>query len=597
MLDDLRKKQKWIIWAIAIIFIGGMGLMGISRTLFSPVPHVGTIYGKKITTQEFDRLYRQNIDNHRMNNPDSNIDEQTLKNINEQTWNQLVSRTVMEKQFKRYRIKVSNNDVIERFRKEPPQELVSNPNFMTDGVFDNTKYLNAVRESPEFGMMIENYYRQILPYEKLEAKIKNQIVVTVDSVRADYIEKNDKVSGRVIYFDWNKIAEQEVTESEMREYYTKNKEQYKKEDARKYSYVHFPLVASFADSVNAAEEVTDLYQQIVRGGDFGALAKLYSQDPGSAANNGSLGFFGRGRMVPEFENTAFGMEIGEISEPVKSNFGWHIIQVTGKRNNEQGEPEVEASHILIKVEPSDNTKYELRLQAERFANSITKNNLLPQVAADYSLEVRETPELFSTTENISGIGRFPHLVKEAFSNKLGFVPPVVNAPDGSFYVLVLTYRKAAHIEEFDLVSEAVKREVDKDKRMVLVREKAKELMSNFEPEQWFDQATEEGFIISDFTDILITRTIPRLAGLDKDLNNELFKQDSEQWTGLISTEKGNYLAYISTRTKPDMENFEKELDTLTNKYRQTKETTHYNEWYQKVLKEAKAVDMRYVYYN
>lgn len=84
--------------------------------------------------------------------------------------------------------------------------------------------------------------------------------------------------------------------------------------------------------VKTEDEAKAIIAELDKGGDFEAIAKEKSQDPGSGASGGDLGFFGPGRMVPEFEQAAMALEVGQYTkEPVKSQFGWHVIKVTDKR--------------------------------------------------------------------------------------------------------------------------------------------------------------------------------------------------------------------------------------------------------------------------
>lgn len=82
--------------------------------------------------------------------------------------------------------------------------------------------------------------------------------------------------------------------------------------------------------VKTAAEAVQIKKDIANGGDFANYAKMYSLCP-SGQNGGQLGCFGRGQMVPEFERKAFSMKVGEVSDPVMTQFGWHLIKVDGRK--------------------------------------------------------------------------------------------------------------------------------------------------------------------------------------------------------------------------------------------------------------------------
>ncbi len=114
-----------------------------------------------------------------------------------------------------------------------------------------------------------------------------------------------------------------VTEEDVREEYDAGKE-----------------VAASHILVEDLQTAEEILEKLNEGEDFAELATQYSQDPGSGAEGGSLGYFERGQMVPEFEQAAFNLEVGEISEPVQSQFGYHIIKVTDKKPYEEDFEEV-----------------------------------------------------------------------------------------------------------------------------------------------------------------------------------------------------------------------------------------------------------------
>ncbi len=125
----------------------------------------------------------------------------------------------------------------------------------------------------------------------------------------------------------------EPTDQELSAYLEEHREDYDtpEEVHARHILIRVPEGASEAEIAQAKKQLEDIKKELESGADFAELAKKYSQDPGSAPNGGDLGFFSRGRMVKEFEDAAFSLEPGQVSDPVRTQFGFHLIKVEEKK--------------------------------------------------------------------------------------------------------------------------------------------------------------------------------------------------------------------------------------------------------------------------
>ncbi len=130
MLEDLRKKQKVIIYFVAIIFILGMGAIGIVE-LFSPQPYVGKVEGKKISFEMYQGKIQEVFARYSESNPNQPIDDNTRRSLENQAWQELVDEILWEKQLKKHRIKVKDEEILTEMQNNPPQDLMQNPSLQT----------------------------------------------------------------------------------------------------------------------------------------------------------------------------------------------------------------------------------------------------------------------------------------------------------------------------------------------------------------------------------------------------------------------------------------------------------------------------------
>ncbi len=601
MLEIFRKKAKIIIYITAFIFIVGMAIMGItglfeqgSRT------NVGVIAGEKINYQQYLQWLQNSLQNYAAENPNQEIDENTLQQLNDQTWQQAIQRVLFDKEIRRRRIRVTDRDVMEKLRNDPPEFIRSAEIFQTNGNYDHQKYLNTLisgktAEGQEIDLdWLEQNVRSQLPYDLLLEQVRQEAEVTMDDVREDFIKRNDKADVKVIFFDPKKIDSVTITDEDIEQYYNDNKDNYKKNPSSRFDYVKFEIKPSEADEQAVLKQVNEIHERAVSGEDFAELAREYSTDASNADQGGDLGFFGKGRMVPEFEAVAFELKPGEISEPVKTNFGWHIIKLVDTRVNEDKETEVKASHILLDIKASELTKIDIREKAEEFHKSVKKEGLA-KAAEKAGYPVEKTQQFEENAQFISGIGRQPELVEFAFKNKVGAVYGLLESQDENYLVLELAEKLPERYDELSAVRARIRRTLDTEKKAQAVVEKAKEFYNSVENGEYLVAATKHEWEILEATGITVDRAIPKVGRIEE-LNEAIMASEEGTYTNLISNDKGAYLAFVEKREYPDMEDFETRQGELFEQMKERKQNEHLNEWFRELMDNAKIVDNRELFF-
>ncbi|MBF0573720.1 MAG: SurA N-terminal domain-containing protein [Desulfamplus sp.] len=351
---------KIILGLIIVVFIFlGMGSLGKNRA-----DQVANINDIPITMDEYNRSYQSTVEQIKQRFG-GNISDELLKmfQVKKQAMDRLIEERLIASEADRLDIQVTD--------KELQDSLISIPAFQKDGAFDIQTYRRVLTANRLVPSTFETMQRQTLRQAKVTDLILNSVKVSDLEAREWYIQNNSEVA-----VDYVKFAQTsypvDPDESKIKEYYDKNKENYKSEPQLKVQYIGFisdsykskviitpESIKSYYDGNSdefstpeeveashilikvdekasaelvekAKKEADEIYKKAVAGEDFAVLAKQYSQDPSAKDNNGYLGKFSRNRMIKPFEEKAFSMKAGEISEPVRTQFGWHIIQVKSK---------------------------------------------------------------------------------------------------------------------------------------------------------------------------------------------------------------------------------------------------------------------------
>ena len=215
------------------------------------------------------------------------------------------------------------------------------------------------------------------------------------------------------------------------------------------------------DSVKVIQKAKTLLAQARSGADFAKLARENSQDYGSAMQGGELGWASKDRWVKPFADAAFKARVGDIVGPVRTQFGWHIIKVTGKDKRE-----VKLQDLAMKVKASTQT-VETAFQDAQDFSILAKDEGFEKAAENSKLQVRETQE-FTKTGSIPGIGPNDAITKFAFDNKVGTIADPINVRNGVM-VIKVSYIREEGLRPFDEVKSAARSLALKERKLAKIR--------------------------------------------------------------------------------------------------------------------------------
>ena len=363
---DARRFFSYLfIFAIALVFIlqFGPGSRGCNAPLTTTVRDVAArVNGKEISLAEFRRAYGQQLEALRMRGG-GDLPEALARQfgIPGRVLDQLISTELLEQAAEAHGITVSDTELLDAIRK--------NPNFQKDGQFDPETYNQVLqtyvrKSAPDFEAML----RRSMAAQRLLAMVADTAEVSEDELRARFQREGDTVSLSLVKFDpaayATKIKAPTPTEvaawekahpKEIAAYYESNKRTYSKgEQVRlRHILVRMNRNPTEEEKVKGHDRAMELRKQIQGGKDFAEVAKESSDDPGSKAQGGELGWNERSAFVPSFAQAAFNLKIGEVSEPVITPFGWHLLLVEEKKPPEEkplASVSGEIAQVLLKKE-------------------------------------------------------------------------------------------------------------------------------------------------------------------------------------------------------------------------------------------------------
>ena len=607
MLRQLRNKKvaKKILIGLALIIIPAFVLWGARYQSREKGPDcAGFIFGSKVSFDEYSVAWRAVRNDAMMRYKDFNKIHKQL-DLKGEAWNRL---TLLH-EAKKHGIKALDDEVIGMIR--------SFPFLVKDGRFDDRLYEYIMTNN--FGITpreFEEDIRGTLIIQKLIADVLADVTVTEDELLQRYKENNEKIKiSYVTQAPKDFIEKVEVSEEDVEDYYSRYGHDFKNPERVDIEYVVFDH-KDYKEGVEIGEDETQYYYdshideferpesvharhillkseektaevlELARSGrDFAELAKEYSAGP-TKDTGGDLGFFEKGRMVPEFEEAAFSLEPGEISDVVQTQFGYHIIKLEERKEPYTEEYETVKEDIKDKllIENAKNKAYDEALLA---AGDIDRGDDLEKVAGEYGKTVKTTG-LFSRQGIIPEIGWNPEVQKAAFELKLNETSSLISPDEtdsDANYIIRLIEKKEVEIPPLEEVKDKVKAKVTQDRMNEMAKEsmeKSKAVISEkISAGLSFKQAAEAAGLEVKETDYITRRDYIKEIGPAADIE-EVFNYETGHVSPVMTTARVSCVASLMDFQPIDQKKFEEEKEDLRTDLLQQKKNRSLQEWFDKL---------------
>ena len=516
-----------------------------------------------------------------------------LRFTQEQTWQQLVNEILIRQELSKLGLTASDEELLYVIRSNPPAELRQFPEFQTDGIFDFQKYQAAMGNEAfrPLWLSVEAQLRSLIPQQKLQQLIASTALVTEEEARDSYRYRNEQVSAQFVSFTPGTHPDSTITvsEGEIRDYYQGHREEFQDPDRVDLNYVLLYKNPSPRDLAEVQTTLAELEDRLAAGEDFSMLARRYSEDT-NAREGGSLGWIGPGDMVEAFDEAAFSLEEGSISEPVLSQYGWHIVRVDSIQGAGTAEERRKVRHILLREEASGATLDSLREVLETLRLNAEESDFTT-AAAQLGLDVQATGPI-AQGAFVPGIGFEPSVTQFGFANRVGTISEVLEH-SSAFYVLQVRDKLDAGIAPLDEVRQQIEDTLLKQKTINALAPEAERVARSMQaaPDRFSEIAEAEGLEVVD-TGSFTRNDFVTGVGRDPEFIAAAFTTPIGEVTDPVLGSNGWYIIRIQEHTEISEENIQALIAAERERLFQDRRRSAFNTWLQGLRSAAKIVDNR-----
>ena len=606
MFEMLRKMIFPIIIIVLVLFVAMIvfqwGMEMSSRRNLSMANAAGAVNGEEIPWQDYNRVYNNMTAAEQAKNKgdeEADLPDAKLAEIQENAWNQLVADRLLTQEADKHNIVVTDEEIYAYLRMAPPTELQKLPYFQTDGKFDYQKYVTAMAnpEMAGYWASLEPLVQSDLRKAKLREMIVQAVDVTEGEVRSYWEESVERVKVGMINVDYGRFSRPppKISDDQAKAYYDSHKDSYPVPERASINVVSLEKKPGRYDWEESYNRAKQLYDSLRAGANFKELAVALSEDQVSARDSGNLGWFAQGRMVEEFDHWVFSAKEGDLSEPLRTQYGWHIIQHHGFREQEQqvrGEKKVvkeaNCSHILIKAHASQETLDGLHEKLVEFHDLAKEKGFFP-AAEQLSLPVQPSG-LFKRDDAVPVIGKNQAVTDFAFNEKVQTLGEVMEN-QSAFFVCEVASHQPAGTAEFEEIKEKARMDVQKQVVAGYCRDTANAIWADIQHGTPLKEAAQmHGEEYEEPTEFGRDSYVRGLGRAPEAIGAAFSLTSPGQLAPPTEFDQGCVIFQLLQRTQPDISEFSAKRDSIRTSILQAKQNEMFAGWYQSLMKSSEIVN-------
>jgi peptidyl-prolyl cis-trans isomerase D len=560
-MQAFRNAAKPLMVVVAITFFAWLvldlsGITGGSGLLTQT--SVGKVNGRSIDARTYQSIVQQSIDARQRQSPGA-MGLEDYQRIRDEVWDQIVQSSVLDAEYRRRGIQVSDDEIVQAIRTSPLAEFRNVPDFQTDSQFDLAKHQRWLTSSvaQEYLPALEAQYRDELQRTKLLRVVTADIFLSDAALWERYRDEHETVKiGLTAVVPRNAVPDStvKVSDAEITQYYQAHRDEFKRPRTAYLSYVALPRLTTAADTAATRARADSARREIQGGALFADVARRESADSGTAAKGGELGEWTKGAMDPAFDSAAFTLPLKTVSPPVLSQFGFHLIEVTSRKGTK-----AKGRHILFPIEVTGQHRDQLDAQADSLERLGAERNdpaALDTVARALKLSIGKSAPVQQGSKVQLGPLVIPDAGVWAFQAKRGDTSPVIETSH-AFYIFRLDSLQDAGVPPLPQVRTAVAHGAREQKKWERARALAQDYKKRLDGGASMAQAAAALKLpnreFGPFSRITPPLTNPVVVGA-------AFGLEAGKRSGILDTKDGIYIVETLQHTKADSAAFAKGLN-------------------------------------